>query len=54
MKAPLRGWEAPNSLMQDIRPGISISAISSSLTTEFGQGHVSDLVVAFDSADIIS
>ena len=31
MLAPARGWAGPNSLMQDIRPGISTSASSISM-----------------------
>ncbi|MNV95435.1 hypothetical protein D3C71_1903260 [compost metagenome] len=31
MRAPFSGLEAPNSERQDIRPGISVSAMSSSL-----------------------
>lgn len=30
MRAPLKGWDGPNSVLQDIRPGISTSASSSS------------------------
>ena len=40
MFAPLRGWAGPNSLIMDMRPGISTcaSSISRRLLTEFGDG----------------